>query len=110
MADERRRSVEQVGEQVFTDQQALLAVAEHRAPGHGRLATHNPITQSGFQRATLPVRAAEQIGAQGTIAKVAQATAPAFQAGQWDNGSGQHPGLAVATEPDFANPGPLPGR
>ena len=44
------------------------------------------------------------------VAKGAQAPAPAFQTGQWDNGPGQHPGLAVATEPDFANPGPLPGR
>ncbi len=88
-------------QQIFTDHQGVFAVMEQRAARQLRLLGPGGLAQAGFQWAAQPVRAAEQVGAEGFVAKVAQSTPLTFETSLRDDGSGKHPGLAVAAQSDF---------
>ena len=52
----------------------------------------------------MPLAVAEQVGAQWPVAQVAKLAAWPLQAGQGNNGTRQHPRLAIAAQAHFANP------
>ena len=80
---------------------------EQGSAGKTRVAVATDFAETCFQRPPLPLRAAEQIGTQGLVAKIAQAAAVAMQTVLRDHCPGQHPRTAVTAKANFPYPGEL---
>ncbi len=94
-------------EKILADQQGTASPVEQRTPGDFGLSADLRAAQAGFQRAPLPVGAAEQVGAEGFAAEVTKPAAGPLEAGHGNNGAGQYPGRTIATQADLADPGTL---
>ena len=80
---------------------------EQGSAGKTRVTVATGFAETCFQRPPLPLRAAEQMGTQGLVAKIAQAAAMAMQTGLWDHCPSQHPRAAVTAKVNFPYPGEL---